>query len=163
MGCDIHAYVESKRKDSKHWYGFGKRFNPGRHYGMFGRLAGVRCDGCLIEPKGIPSDLSWTADDDYWLRVNDDYAEDEGYTSQERALSYIKSGSKVKLNDDNTMDKVEHPDWHTPSWLTADELEKCLEVPAEWGDTEEYKAILAAMKSLELSGRDTRLVFWFDN
>jgi hypothetical protein len=51
MGCDIHAYVESKKPDSKTWWGFGGRINPGRNYRMFGKLAGVRCDGCITKPK----------------------------------------------------------------------------------------------------------------
>lgn len=161
MGCDIHAYIESKRKDSAHWCGFGGRINPGRHYRLFGKLAGVRSDGCLIEPRGVPDDLGWDSSDDYWLAVNDKYAEDEGYCSQESALNYIKHGSRVKLNKDNTMDKVEHPDWHTPSWLNASELEAALD--GENGYVDEYKAMLAAMKSLESSGKDVRVVFWFDN
>jgi hypothetical protein len=78
----------------------------------------------------------------------------------QNALRWIEGGCKVKLKADNTMDRIEHPDWHTPSWLTASELERCIDTE---GYVDEYKAILAAMKSLESSGNDVRLVFWFDN
>jgi hypothetical protein len=62
--------------------------------------------------------------------------------------------------------KYKHGDWgadaHTPSWLTTIEFE------AAYGEAEgfrdpEIEAILAAMKSLEKNGRESRIVFWFDN
>jgi hypothetical protein len=160
MGCDIHAYVEHKNKNYDHWSALSDELSLGRYYGVFGRIAGVRCDGCLVEPKGIPEDLSWQAEGNYWLRVNDTYKDDDDYCSTEDAMRWIKNGCRVKLKADNTIDRVEHPDWHTPTWLTADELEACL-VGIE--DGAEYKAVLAAMKSLEASNRDVRLVLWFDN
>lgn len=54
---------------------------------------------------------------------------------------------------------VSNPDWHTHSWLTADEFAVAIEGSGE----PEYEAILAAMRSFEAGGAQARIVFWFDN
>lgn len=105
MGCDIHMYVEYKRKSTNKWergdfYEENKyRYDEGdpqysvvelhghRNYGLFSTLAGVRDYSDKVEPvaepKGIPED----------------------------ACDFVKK---------------EFKDWdsdaHTPSWLTLKEI-----------------------------------------
>ncbi len=157
MGCDIHCYVEYKRPDWKHWSGFGGRINPGRSYFLFSKMAGVRNSGEIepvVPPRGFPADCAYVAERDNYLYVTD--TEGEGYCTAERAEHYIEYGSQWK---DETKKFVTHPDWHTHSWLTPNEFEKAIEEATN----EEYRAILAAMRSFESQGFAARLVFWFDN
>ena len=51
-------------------------------------------------------------------------------------------------------------DAHTPSWLTPDEFEAALDGMQE---TDEYRALLAAMREMQRLGSEARIVFWFDN
>jgi len=67
--------------------------------------------------------------------------------------------TKQANNGMGTSTWVTQPDWHSHSWLTTAEL---IEVIGE-DIGPEYKAVIAAMQSLESSGHEARLVFWFDN
>jgi hypothetical protein len=70
VGCDIHMYAEFRRDGSEHWWGIGKRWNPGRNYSLFGHLAGVRSVvDPVVEPRGFPEDAAWAARDDYHYYV----------------------------------------------------------------------------------------------
>lgn len=183
MGCDIHTYVEYGQPDAdgtvKHWLGFTK--NGGRRdYLMFGILAGVRIrDAKMFEPRGIPENLSFNAGDDYWLSVaplsNPEWADQEDWVSQESAARWVKEGSSVEgyRRADGSLGQVSGPDWHSHSWMTADELQAALdrypsEMVARWGQEggepdPEWAAMLAAMRVFEQRGYAARLVFWFDN
>lgn len=162
MGCDIHTYIEYKGKGSDKWASFGGRINPGRYYSVFANLAGIRCYGekpPMLIPRGIPSDISWDASSDWWCLINDEYANDDNdYVTTEQAERWSKYGSKIEERNGKPF-RVQGPDWHTPSWVTADELEQA--IPGE--GFYEYQAILAAMRSFEAQDLDCRLVFWFDN
>lgn len=169
MGCDIHCYVEYREgpegPEGHGWRGFGDRINPGRDYGMFGFMAGVRGDGPPVTaPRGVPKDMDWVARGDFTLFVtaNEERADDDGYVPKERADRYLADGSSERWDDD----RITHPDWHTPGWLTPDEFDAAIKArEGAWPQypvDPRYKAILAAMRSLAESG-DARLVFWFDN
>lgn len=174
MGCDIHAYLEYKNKgtDKGYWQNFGAQFRLDRNYLMFGLLANVRNDGAIIQPKGIPDGLAYEAEGDLYLRINDEYKDDEGYCSLERALHWQKNGETIVMNDGKPY-KITHPDWHSHSWLTLDEFKSVLDAYEakckesiqndnfRWGV--EYRALYASMKSLSDEGFETRLIFWFDN
>lgn len=75
MGCDIHCYIEYRyREDSGDgWRSFGGRINPGRSYEIFAALAGVRgpqwANG--IKPRGVPNDMGYAANDDWWVHILD--------------------------------------------------------------------------------------------
>ena len=112
MGCDIHVTLEQKEYET--WWGLGSNMNPGRNYGTFAKLAGIRGDG--PEPKGLPDNMSW-----------------------------------------ETKEALEEGDDHSHSWSTVKEWEEAID------DEPEYQAILAAAKTLQSHGRETRIVFWFDN
>ena len=181
MGCDIHAFVEYADAPSKgaepYWQNFVADFGS-RNYLMFGILAGVRgADERAFPPKGMPSGrLSWQTDDKYWLRVappdHPEWANLDGWVSQKIADRWVADGSS-KAEGPMPCKRVSHPDWHSHSWLTLDELKRAAaryaevvterwpgeapEAPAEW------RAIIAAMTAFEEAGCLTRIVFWFDN
>ena len=158
MGCDIHCYIEYQQPNSDWWRDFGGRINPGRSYFAFGKLAGVRNydENNFIPPRGLPKDLAYESQHDARLFVYGD-GEDDGCTSREKADRWVANGTSRYLDDDKKF--VSHPDWHSHSWLTADEYEQAIK------DVEghEYHAILAAMRSFESRGLKSRLVFWFDS
>lgn len=160
MGCDIHAYIEyrnPKYPDQK-WRSFGGRIDPGREYDLFGRIAeGVRsAPPSAIALRGLPEDIGYRADEDAYRYVSDS-KEDSRYVTPEKAEKWKKFGSTYKPG---TTDWISHPDWHSHSWINADELAEAI------NDTKpgfEYLAVLAAMRTLNAHGLESRLVFWFDN
>jgi hypothetical protein len=155
MGCDIHMYVEYKRKENTNWQDFGGRINPGRNYSIFTNLASVRSNVTGNKPKGIPDDVAYSSRNDNLIFIDESGGDDT--VTRERALRWVKSGSKIV---DDTW--VTHPDWHSHSWATIEELEDAVNKDT-WGGAHEYRAVLAAMKCLESDGFDVRAVYWFDN
>ncbi len=162
MGCDIHCYIEHKKLGRDSWSPFGGRINPGRNYAAFGMLAGVRSEVVpAVQPRGIPDGLAYEARGDWWLYITSDDEESDGCTSLTNAERYIARGSKFLTNEDGKKTFVEHPDWHTPSWMTPDEWITATSMESEWNL--QYRAMAAAMRSLEEDGQEVRVVFWFDN
>lgn len=182
MGCDIHTYVEFGKRPAPdrevYWETF-TRNGGSRNYLMFGVLAGVRVDAVKrFDPKGMPEGgLSYRTSEDYWVHVapenHPEWADTDGWCSLESAERWVASGSSVGERDESgRLHRVSGPDWHSHSWLTADELESALHcyreaVPKYWPtETDapaEWVAMLAAMRSFEASGYETRIIFWFDN
>lgn len=168
MGCDTHMYIEYRKKGNEDWSPYGGRINPGRNYFIFGILAQVRCETEFsFPPKGLPKKLAYKADHDNRLYISD--SNEEGYTTMERAESWVRSGSSKFINDrEGNPTWVTHPDWHSHSWLSTDEFEKAMEFyrQQESGSKypePEYEALLSSMKCFEELGYDCRVVFWFDN
>lgn len=171
MGCDIHAYVEVSTwtRDGKDYWDCKIENAGGRDYLMFGIMAGVRVDGVQeIETRGLPpfEDLSWRVQGAAFLRVNDQFKDDEGYCSEEDAERYTGYGEMI-FEGAGSQRFVTHPDWHSRSWMTADELARCLGrymLESKAGPYDlEWDAILAFMRTYEERGAKARLVFWFDN
>lgn len=70
MGCDIHAFVESREfSDDSYWY--QAEISLSRNYRMFGLLAGVRGNDELFTPKGFPLNASPMTRDIYINMRND--------------------------------------------------------------------------------------------
>lgn len=183
MGADIHTYVEYGKPGAdgavSHWIGFTK--NGGRRdYLMFGILAGVRIpEARMFEPRGIPAGLSFNASDDYWLSVappeHPEWADGDGWVSPENAERWVKEGSSVEggRRADGSLMRVSGPDWHSHSWLTADELQAAIdrypvEMKERWNQDggrpdPEWPAMVAAMRVFEQQSYAARVVFWFDN
>ena len=152
--------------------------------------------------RGVPENLSYSTARDYFLYVSDeDNADGEHscsradakrwggrfarYTFSEGVEWYDpeKHGELVNglppvmdADDKPYYWRTEHPDWHSASWLVADELEAVLEEAyVEWwkerqdeGDEDavwprEFVAVLGAMRALEETGALPRFVYWFDN
>jgi hypothetical protein len=163
MGCDIHVFPEiSKRKNadgSDDWMGLCGEFDIWRDYDLFGIMAGVRRGDALFAPRGVPPDISYSTRWKNELIVVDRSVAGEGECTQwdaERWGGYV----------DEKKDRVYHPDWHTHSWLTLGELEKCVEkyVVVHGGEPEcEVYALMAMLRECEERGHKTRIVFWFDN
>lgn len=163
MSCDIHGYIEYKSDIGDNYRGFGGRLSD-RDYRMFGCLADVMSNGyCVYAPKGIPDNLGWEAKNDYCLFIVDDNPTDyEGYTTKENAIEWVQHGYSHYWDKEHKW--ITHPDWHTPSWLTADEYEVVLNKRKElstdgWELDEMWDGILAVLKVLP----NSRFVFWFDN
>jgi hypothetical protein len=182
MGADIHMYVEYREKKrvkqaektgtQSPWFSYGVKINPGCNYTMFGILASVRgsYEGSF-DPKGQVDDMGYAAKDDAYMLIVDKPREEireGGVVTREDALRYVSYGRKII--DDKW---VEHPDWHSHSWMTIKELEKAFKLYEKHASTEweepikvgvEYRALFASMKALEDDGNnEVRVVFWFDN
>jgi hypothetical protein len=166
MGCDIHLYIEYKLKEDTDWVSFGKEMGPGRDYGVFAELAGVRRwtnHTTYIEPRGIPEKVGYSANDDYWLYIVDDASEShrEGLTARSKAERWVKNGDSVHKPDNPEF--ISHPDWHSASWLTTEEYGAAI---ARVGPVTRltYSAIYGTLLALTASGAyAARVVFWFDN
>lgn len=187
MGCDVHMYVEyvhksdlkryekdllrdssQDRKVSLYINSFGGKINPGRNYLMFGCLAkGTRVDVAeAIPPKGLPEFLSYTCESDNLVFITENGDGDNECTLED-AISWEKYGKKIiYYNDKPTY--VEHPDWHSHTWLTLKEYKNALELfkaNSQLGEKIpiQYTMILDLMKSIKRNGAIPRLVMWFDN
>jgi hypothetical protein len=171
MGCDIHAYVEYT-KSGDYWWSLTD--NAGhRNYRMFAIMAGVRDYGGekLFDAKGLPDGrMSFAAEGAHWLLVAPDatpeWAGSDGWVSKASAERWIAEGSSEGETVDGILKRVTNPDHHSHSWLTTDELSKCVDQYRTLSDGQaptEWVAILAAMKAIEGNGEIARVVFWFDN
>lgn len=172
MGCDAHMYVEYRKKTFRenYWSNVGGRINPGRNYWMFGLIADVRCDlPENLQPKGLPDNLGWMSKQDAFIWISDVYGDDDdsSYCTLEKAQQWAKYGNKIIYNDQGEAKRVEHPDWHSHTWLTTDEFKSVIDIynQKDQGKNKEveYEAILALMESLESNECEVRLVIWFDN
>lgn len=169
MGCDIHAFVEYKRQESKRWQGVSSgEIALRRWYGIFAYMAGVRnyYNATYIKPRGLPEDVSLQTARNLQLFIDGtlkdkDFGKDKG-VSINKAESLIKSGSSIKMGKYHISD----PDIHSMSWLTAAEFESCLNSePLEFDPktAPDYSAALALLKHFESIGFESRIVFGFDN
>lgn len=167
MGCDIHAYIEYRHDAENYWRSFGGRINPGRDYSMFQRIAGVRgVADPVAAPRGLPENLGYAAQDDRRIYISE--SEGEGTCTMEQATRYVQECGCEFITDkeSNKPIWVTHPDWHSHSWLTADEWELAMELSAVdnvFPPQVSYHGVLGAMRSMEACGAHVRIVFWFDN
>lgn len=122
MGCDIHCYIEYKTDYG--WSDFGGRINPGRNYLIFGTMAGVGLeDVSFIKPRGFPTKAAYAANSDFWLYITED-GEGEDCCSVAKAELWMKYGSYLKKPSEPLLNNyISGPDWHSHSWLNADEFE----------------------------------------
>jgi hypothetical protein len=168
MGCDIHDFVEVRRGGQ--WQMVKGAFtNPyyqpehptdpdgwnspkfdhpvhERNYQVFTAMANVRRYGgfplAIAEPRGVPDDITPDVLAEYTLRVvpPEEYDEDmSGMTLRENAERYARDLKCRWFSDD----RIEHPDWHSASWLTLREL---LAYPwtsgvGEWGSSVVTRAL----------------------
>lgn len=136
MGCDIHVYIEYKKKTDENWKSFGGRINPGRNYKLFELMAGVRSDECpLFSPRGIPDQLGYYArqDNTYYITECIDNSDESRYITMEKATRWVDSGySKFINNQEGKPTWVTDPDWHSHSWLNLEEYRQILEVYNKW-------------------------------
>ena len=190
MGCDIHMYMEYRDPDNlpyNRWNSFGSRYNIGRNYDMFALLAGILGSSQpIVAPRGYPNDADYDTDQEFYYYIDEEEGNDYGRrtityetaTRWARGIEYDEKGKPYRVKD---------PDAHTPSWLTRYEFMSAIALSELNhrhyinGGTAmpepirnmyvnnlgsyifKYKALAASMTSLEQSGYQTRIVFWFDN
>jgi hypothetical protein len=164
MGCDIHAYIEygptsvERELGTKEWVGFFGAINLDRDYGLFAALSDTRNNGDIepiSEPRGLPATVSsWVASENTLL-VSESEKNEAGCTPRDRAEHWVEGGTSQWVGPDKS--RITHPDWHSHSWVDADEFEeamrraKCTSPVA--------RATLASMRQLP----NAVLVFWYDN
>lgn len=134
MGCDIHAFVEyfskqeSTKNDSCFVDCFADELSFGRDYVLFGLLAGVRHNcSVIVMPRGVPKDphMSFSANRRYFLDVVDDTDTSRvvyrtNSITRSEADEYVSKGVSRYVDTGRT--KIVEPGFHTPTWLTLDEL-----------------------------------------
>lgn len=163
MGCDIHLFIEYRESMCKRWQALARQFCLHQNHAMFAAMAGV-CGGPdfkpSFKPRGLPEEVSHRAECANRLLVVDGIkAEGDGEVSRSVAKKWVNEGCSRWVNDDQFY--ITHPDWHSHSWLSPDEYQRALE--ASESQSPDYRAVLAALRSLEQSGCEARVVFWFDN
>lgn len=178
MGCDIHPYIEHKTgfRGEERWetYCYGQvQFS--RHYDAFALMADVRNYNGIVpvaQPKGIPDNLSWYVDSQFYYRINDEYATEQDECGHEHRYKYctIKQAEEWAKHFNPIVrtergGKIQDPDAHTPSWMTVAELEEVQSRLTEMNcPSRDLMVIIATMKALnEDDPTGSRLVFWFDN
>lgn len=159
MGCDIHLFIEHRKKGTERWASFTyNAVNPGRNYQIFGRLAGVRWpEEPHIEPRGRPSDASWCEDMSYWLFICEESGNGERYVKAEEAARWVLQGISEYKSDEKQY--VSDPDQHTHSWLTLAEWKKAI---GDLGDVN-WKACTAVGETYAKHDHEVRYSFHFDN
>lgn len=172
MGCDIHAYVEYRNKltgdhddQDASWDCLTGQLSLPRYYNVFGMIAGVHGNKSLFEPKGIPEDMGWQAQEDWWIYIDDkpegqEECDCENIVSLKTAQQYETYGSRILYHKNGKPYRVEHPDWHSATWLTTSEFNEAL---SHTDSAPAYKAVLAMMESLESNNQEARIIVWFDN
>lgn len=170
MGCDIHAFVEYERlpaNDHSDGYWDCLMSNIGhRDYTFFSLLAdcGRGEHEPLIYNRGLPEGpMSHVVEEEMWLTIDDELKDEQGYCSAENAKSW---GGETRVR--GKYKQVMHPDLHSHSWLTCDELAQVIAAYIttahnDWPYGVEWDAALAAMRALEERGFRARMVFAFDN
>lgn len=164
MGCDIHLFIEYRESMRERWQALAtSRFCLRQNYSVFAAMAGVRGGPDFkpsFKPRGMPEEVSHLVGLANLLYVADAIkAEGDGEVSRSVAQKWVNDGLSRWSNDDQYF--ITHPDWHSHSWLSPDEYQRALE--ASENPSPDYRAVLAALRSLEQSGCEARVVFWFDN
>jgi len=158
MGCDIHAYVDYEedivKRDGNLWVSNLGEFHIGRDYLLFGILAGVRCaEDKLFDPKGLPDQMSYVTSGAATLFVVDHETEEQGCCTRESADRWHQSWLEQKARwdflgeragiggyTDAEQKRIHHPDWHSHSWLTTDELRQVIEKYASYKEPSRKQA-----------------------
>jgi hypothetical protein len=175
MGCDIHSYAEVRNKETGKWEqafnfttlsDFDKKYlnrekgdSPfdWRGYGMYGFLADVRNYSHIdpiVEPRGIPDDVSETimSEYDYWY--HDAHTPSHIYLRELVEFDYTQKFWNRRIR------KQTGPNSWTGRGL-ADEGEGEV-LPIDEFLSEMFFQHIEDLKTLgDLD--DVRVVFWFDN
>ena len=188
MGSDIHGFIETRRKNTPGWIPFAQMYLAA-DYEAFACLAGVRGrpGSAIIAPRGLPADVSLQAKNACTLFIvySHDQEIGDGCVSFDDAGKWVSKGksqffgvmkpvtvtftphggvpeTKTYFEDlDGQPSHITNPDFHSFTWLTADEFENALRrighVPLD------YEAVNCAMKKLKEADYEVRVVLWFDN
>lgn len=188
MGCDIHRYVEYKNKFGR-WESTDIRGLGHQNYEFFGFLEdGIRSDHnhelyYIHEPIGFPADAAFYTIEDYFKKIEDEYAAKgcENYITSEKGKEYSEKWPYlIKIFSSEEPDKltrIQNPNWYGATWISLEEFKQIIdsykkylvnEYPGEITEvnvdnyTLYIDAIYNFMKTYEDKGLETRLVYWFD-
>lgn len=167
MGCDIHAVLERKAKNSKHYWVSAGNPEIGRDYEMYALMAGVRNEDELApisEPKGVPEDASseFEALYDVW--------DADAHSASYLTLAELKSADLEQEFFDESL--ITRRDTEGKIIETCGATNGKHEGPvgsrkvfALWG-RKRWDELLAQLESLKREGdtdEDVRICFFFDN
>ena len=139
---------------------------------------------CLYPSRGLPKYYSGAVESRYFHLVDDRESEFDkplelypslSIITTKKADQWLQEGCSFLGDSQETsrdgkqafLQRVSHPNWHSCSWLTLEEIYKSLkhyelDIPELHF---EFRLVLNIMKEIEQEYGDghTRLVFWFDN
>lgn len=163
MGCDIHIHVEYRHKKARYWTSlYYDSINPGRIYELFTKLSAVRGDNAHpIATPGWPDNPSFSSENAIKVRIDDENSNCERRVSSATAQRWVSSNSSRYIFRDGTdiPIAVTHPDWHSYGHCTVEQMAKALRGNSGC----EYRAMMAAARSLEKDGLEVRFLFYYDN
>jgi len=180
MGTDIHVFAELAEPDGRFEALVDGAFLLPRDYSLFAALAGVRAWGGfrpLIAPRGLPANVSPEVSGGYFVPVLSDkkaaiWRFGEYYTP-EQAAAAVQQGTSHWLPAGTTTPLlpsdggyISHPDRHTASWLSVDEVRRALAFAglAEQATPRRFQLLVGYLASAEVAlNARARVVFWFDN
>jgi len=176
MGCDIHLFVEKRKKDSKDDFlpcAFRSEFSE-RTYSMFAKLANVRNYDKVehLPIRGLPEDISYITFEALYKKVIFDpineWDEENCYTI-DQVNKWVKDGYSHVIHK-HEKEWCSNPDAHSYNWCTSQEIMECL-TEFTTGENHKYRGnylnwvgLAAYMKALEDNGNyEVRAAYWFDN
>jgi hypothetical protein len=173
MGCDIHGYIERKKKpeEGKHNWPFWElacRVYGNRNYTFFGVLNNVREELAMFPDRGFPDDASGDLEAIYEHWEGDGHS--HSWISRKEVEFAVSSEATVKITrfwSNSQIERLKKGDWDAmypccggtsqPDWAEA-----TFEVPVSAvGVKREFELILKEMD--RFPEYDTRFVFFFDN
>ena len=172
MGCDIHAVIEYVRFD----FGYVNAFTQGeveipRDYKLFSAIAfgnGGVTDDLPYPPRGLPPDFSSEVRELFFAPAEEvkKLMEVTGDAEEFHAEEIARAWGEWARTEYSSWGNLPGYDWHTPSWLNFNELNKALGHAGLKVEelSHEFRAVLAAMQVLSegYGAEKVRLVFWFD-
>ena len=166
MGLDIQLVVESSASDSFASPNGIAYFSPPRDTAMFIALAGMWENPCFIPARGFPDPASSMALAHYGRVVVDTVEDGDGWRTATISRDWANECLESKRSHalDNTGEWISAPQHAYPGWLRLDELKNALEfsqVAASQLSTG-FQFAMNLMKSIEMHGSFSRMVFWFD-
>lgn len=135
MGADVHAFIEYTDKNYEDPRNLCE-VKIERNYWLFILMAGVRGNSIqgheqIVKRKGLPSKTSWQIKNKAYLFIVDDPKNvQEGYCTKTEASQWAKEGRKYIEGKR----RIEHPDWHSHTWLNLKEVEKLIETYSKLED-----------------------------
>lgn len=191
MGCDIHLYVEKKKKgkwvmaqglvedeDGVLNVPYPDRRYTGRNYELFGFLAGVRCsNNQFFEAKGFPNNASKELKDIYEAWDVDAHTpsfltlaelKEVGWEDMKVKVSGLKQKDELKKLYDTL--KTDNPDYNLLypycQGTTYQDYERFeVGIPISFEFKEFYREVVDEIAGYDwdCNTEEIRIVFWFDN
>jgi hypothetical protein len=167
VSTELYFNLEAREGNRGKWWHWA-RVRLSQDYLLFNLLAGVRRDHPgmpdveSMPVKGLPSDVTELTLEEDALTVDDQAAELEvpDTCTKAAADAWVREGRSRLLHNGYA---VTHPDFHSHSWLSSDELHVVAErySAARGQDDVVLSAIQAAIAVLHAGGIESRAIIWF--